>query len=101
MQSKERDQETREMDLKLKAVEDEIVFEEERIRHGGIQTEGDEELEKEILQLRQLRAVQTRRVGEMENANKGLSSKVRKRGCTPASCGHAGGRTLSCKDLLT
>lgn len=77
----ERMKDQREYLIELKRIQDEISFEADRIRQGGlaVSMEDDEEaLEDELLRLRQLKDVQSKQIKTYDEDNKILTQTVEK-----------------------
>eukprot|EP00761_Pharyngomonas_kirbyi_P012549 gb/GECH01012576.1/.p1 GENE.gb/GECH01012576.1/~~gb/GECH01012576.1/.p1 ORF type:complete len:1192 (+),score=381.65 gb/GECH01012576.1/:1-3576(+) len=72
----ERMRDQRDYTLELKKIKDEISFEIDRLRQGGLQFEDDDALEEEILRLRQLRVAQSKELKALEESNSNLTTLV-------------------------
>lgn len=73
----ERLKEREDFDLELKRIRQEIAFEADRIRQGGLHADDDDAIEDEILRLRQLTLTQANQIKTFEESNTILNTMVK------------------------
>mmetsp|Transcript_10698 Transcript_10698/g.40016 ORF Transcript_10698/g.40016 Transcript_10698/m.40016 type:complete len:1147 (-) Transcript_10698:3624-7064(-) len=74
----ERLKDREDFELELRKIRQEIAFEADRIRQGGLHADDDDAIEDEILRLRQLTLTQSNQIKTIEESNTNLNSMVKK-----------------------